>query len=68
MALEIVYRLNVGGRSISPKENTGMFRQWFDSTGYLLSEGVNPRLVFMTLNYSCIDCLVHIKHEKLDEW
>ncbi|KAL0002260.1 hypothetical protein SO802_016041 [Lithocarpus litseifolius] len=51
MALEMVYRLNVGGGSISPKEDTGMFRQWSDGTDYLLSEGVNPRLVSMTLNY-----------------
>ena len=51
MALEMVYRLNVGGGSISQKEDTGMFRQWSDGTNYLLSEGVNPRLVFMTLHY-----------------
>ena len=51
MALEMVYRLNVGGGSISPKEDTGMFRQWSDGTDYLLSEGVNPRLVSMTLHY-----------------
>ncbi|XP_023924808.1 receptor-like protein kinase FERONIA [Quercus suber] len=51
MALEMVCRLNVGGGSISPKEDTGMFRQWSDGTDYLLSEGVNPRLVFMTLHY-----------------
>ena len=43
MALEMVYRLNVGGGSIQPKEDTGMLREWLDSTDYLLSEGVDPR-------------------------
>ena len=28
-----------------------MFRQWSDDTDYLLSEGVNPHLVSMTLHY-----------------
>ncbi|KAM3698979.1 hypothetical protein ACJW31_06G227600 [Castanea mollissima] len=51
MALEMVYRLNVGGGSISPEDDTGMFRQWSDGSQYLLSEGVNPRLVSMTLHY-----------------
>ncbi|XP_050249378.1 receptor-like protein kinase FERONIA [Quercus robur] len=51
MALEMVYRLNFGGGSISPKEDTGMFRQWSDGTIYRLSEGVNPRFVSMTLHY-----------------
>uniref|UniRef100_A0A7N2LHC8 Protein kinase domain-containing protein n=1 Tax=Quercus lobata TaxID=97700 RepID=A0A7N2LHC8_QUELO len=44
MALEMVYRLNIGGSSIPPMEDTGMFRQWSeDRTDYLLSDGVNPR-------------------------
>ena len=42
MALEMVYRLNVGGGSIQPKEDTGMLREWLDSTDYLLSEGFEP--------------------------
>ncbi|XWS47477.1 hypothetical protein CRYUN_Cryun14cG0155500 [Craigia yunnanensis] len=33
-ALEMVYRLNVGGRQISP-DNTGMFRSWSDDNEYL---------------------------------
>jgi hypothetical protein len=34
-ALEMVYRLNVGGRSISPSEDTGMFRHWSQDDKYL---------------------------------
>jgi hypothetical protein len=34
-ALEMVYRLNVGGRSISPSEDTGMFRRWSQDDEYL---------------------------------
>ncbi|KAB1211562.1 Receptor-like protein kinase FERONIA [Morella rubra] len=37
-ALEMVYRLNVGGKSISPAEDTGMFRQWSDDYQYLRDE------------------------------
>ncbi|XP_040993909.1 receptor-like protein kinase FERONIA [Juglans microcarpa x Juglans regia] len=34
-ALETVYRFNVGGRSISPTEDTGMFRAWSQDDKYL---------------------------------
>jgi serine/threonine protein kinase len=34
-ALEMVYRINVGGRSISPSEDTGMFRRWSQDDKYL---------------------------------
>jgi hypothetical protein len=37
-ALEMVYRVNVGGRSIPPSEDTGMFRSWSPDDEYL-SEG-----------------------------
>ncbi|XVF71234.1 hypothetical protein PTKIN_Ptkin12aG0019900 [Pterospermum kingtungense] len=35
-ALEMVYRLNVGGQSISPMKDTGMFRLWSDDFEYLI--------------------------------
>ncbi|KAF8399636.1 hypothetical protein HHK36_015505 [Tetracentron sinense] len=35
-ALEMLYRLNVGGTSISPMEDTGMFRAWDDDTKYIV--------------------------------
>jgi hypothetical protein len=38
-ALEMVYRLNVGGRSISPSEDTGMFRRWSQDDKYLTEYG-----------------------------
>ncbi|KAG6660159.1 receptor-like protein kinase FERONIA [Carya illinoinensis] len=52
-ALEMIHRLNIGGSSLSPTEDTGMFREWSDST-YLLSGGVIPRQPNLTPNYSAI--------------
>ncbi|XP_023906325.1 receptor-like protein kinase FERONIA [Quercus suber] len=43
MALEMVYRLNVGGGAIQAKEDTGMFREWSGDGEYLLSGGFVPR-------------------------
>ncbi|GMY14043.1 receptor-like protein kinase FERONIA isoform X1 [Fagus crenata] len=54
MALEMVYRLNVGGNSISPMEDTGMFREWSDGINYLLSGGSNPSDSSVILKYSKI--------------
>ncbi|XP_050279677.1 receptor-like protein kinase FERONIA isoform X1 [Quercus robur] len=55
MALEMFYRLNIGGSSISPMEDTGMFRQWSEGrTDYLWSDGVNPRDPSLKLKYSKI--------------
>jgi hypothetical protein len=43
MALEKVFRLNVGGGFISAVEDTGMFREWSQQEGdYWLGNGVNP--------------------------
>ena len=42
MALEMVYRLNVGGSAIQAKEDTGMFRKWSEDRDYLLSGGFAP--------------------------
>ena len=39
MALEMVYRLNVGGSAIQAKDDTGMFREWSEDGEYLLSGG-----------------------------
>ncbi|KAF8399632.1 hypothetical protein HHK36_015501 [Tetracentron sinense] len=35
-ALEMLYRLNVGGKHLSPMEDTGMFRAWDDDTKYIV--------------------------------
>ncbi|KAE8730483.1 Receptor-like protein kinase FERONIA [Hibiscus syriacus] len=34
-AIELMYRVNVGGREISPGEDTGMFRHWIYDRDYL---------------------------------
>ncbi|KAI8018133.1 Receptor-like protein kinase FERONIA [Camellia lanceoleosa] len=42
-ALETSHRLNIGGGLILSVEDSGMFRQWFDDTNYLLeSSGLLP--------------------------
>ncbi|KAF5445393.1 hypothetical protein F2P56_034444 [Juglans regia] len=54
-ALEMIFRLNIGGTSISPTDDTGMFREWSpDIPDYLLSGGVIPREPNLTLKYSVI--------------
>ena len=35
-ALQELYRINVGGRSISPNEDTGMFRSWESDLEYMI--------------------------------
>ncbi|OMO90033.1 hypothetical protein CCACVL1_07542 [Corchorus capsularis] len=42
-ALELIYRINVGGRQISPAEDTGMFRFWSDDNIFL-TEGAPSEL------------------------
>ncbi|XP_076940196.1 receptor-like protein kinase FERONIA [Bidens hawaiensis] len=37
-ALETVHRLNIGGSSISPIEDTGMFRRWSKDSDYILEK------------------------------
>ncbi|XP_057482709.1 receptor-like protein kinase FERONIA [Actinidia eriantha] len=41
-ALEMVYRLNVGGSLISPMEDTGMYRKWIEDDGYCNFVGALP--------------------------
>ncbi|KAK4748164.1 hypothetical protein SAY87_014750 [Trapa incisa] len=53
-ALEHLYRLNVGGSSISPPKDTGLFRSWSDDSPYIygaaigVTEIANPN---MTIKY-----------------
>ncbi|XWS38065.1 hypothetical protein CRYUN_Cryun19dG0099000 [Craigia yunnanensis] len=35
-ALEMMHRVNIGGDSIPPEEDTGMFRHWIEDAGYLI--------------------------------
>ncbi|KAL4652816.1 hypothetical protein ACB092_01G258900 [Castanea dentata] len=56
-ALEALYRINVGGRSISPNEDTGMFRNWVTDKEYLiddLNRSVTPLNTTIQLNFSVI--------------
>lgn len=41
-ALELVQRLNVGGSSISPVEDSRLFRRWDGDSNYLLETGALP--------------------------
>ncbi|XP_035539151.1 receptor-like protein kinase FERONIA [Juglans regia] len=45
-SLEMEYRLNVGVRTISPADDTGMFREWQDDTSYLKEH----RMSFIPVN------------------
>ncbi|CAL9134999.1 unnamed protein product, partial [Musa textilis] len=38
-ALETVYRLNVGGQSLSPTQDSGLFRSWDDDSPYIYGAG-----------------------------
>ncbi|XP_030953277.1 receptor-like protein kinase FERONIA [Quercus lobata] len=56
-ALETVYRLNIGGRMISPTEDTGMYRSWSDDdAAYLTSseKGFVDRNTTIRLRFSKI--------------
>jgi hypothetical protein len=55
-ALEMVYRLNVGGRSISPFEDTGMFRRWSQDDKYLTEyrQSVIPLNTTIQLNFTTV--------------
>ncbi|XP_017975355.1 PREDICTED: receptor-like protein kinase FERONIA [Theobroma cacao] len=53
-ALETVYRLNVGGKSISQTEDTGMFRLWSDDYDYILSESYFTVNTTVPLKYTMI--------------
>ncbi|KAL0741627.1 hypothetical protein Bca4012_083140 [Brassica carinata] len=52
--LETVYRLNVGGDTVSVVNDTGMFRQWFSDDEFLLREnsGIIPKVPGVKLNYT----------------
>ncbi|CAM8995805.1 unnamed protein product [Rhodiola kirilowii] len=52
-AMEVVYRLNVGGNDVSPNDDTGMFRSWGQDTNYLIgTAGLTPTLDLMNIIYT----------------
>ena len=52
MALNMVFRLNVGGGLISPTEDTGFFREWSPDSDYFLGGGVIPHNPSLIPKYS----------------
>ncbi|KAG5525980.1 hypothetical protein RHGRI_032314 [Rhododendron griersonianum] len=55
IALEKVHRLNVGGSSISPIEDGGMFRDWNEDSNYLLEKScVKPVTTTIRIKYTSI--------------
>ncbi|KAF8399658.1 hypothetical protein HHK36_015528 [Tetracentron sinense] len=42
-ALEMLYRLNVGGNYISPEDDTGMFRTWSQDEDYIFGSAVGAK-------------------------
>ncbi|XP_052200097.1 receptor-like protein kinase FERONIA isoform X3 [Diospyros lotus] len=54
VALETVHRLNVGGSSILPIEDTGMFREWFEDNNYFLESRAMPVTTTIRINYAVI--------------
>ena len=48
-ALEMLYRINVGGKSISPNEDTGMFRSWSPDDKYLTEDTSSVLVVNTTI-------------------
>ncbi|XP_044468233.1 receptor-like protein kinase FERONIA [Mangifera indica] len=50
-ALETIYRINVGGKHISPAEDTGMYRNWIEEGDRYLTEAKpGVKLVNNTIN------------------
>ncbi|EOY03740.1 PREDICTED: receptor-like protein kinase FERONIA [Theobroma cacao] len=56
MALEMVYRINVGGSFVSPAGDTGMYRSWSDDNKYLTDARPSALPVNLSreLNFSMI--------------
>ncbi|XVF81714.1 hypothetical protein PTKIN_Ptkin15bG0177700 [Pterospermum kingtungense] len=48
--LELMYRINVGGKQIPPAEDTGMYRSWSDDDDYLTEASPSVLPVNVTIN------------------
>ncbi|KAE8699159.1 hypothetical protein F3Y22_tig00110584pilonHSYRG00056 [Hibiscus syriacus] len=44
-ALEMMYRLNVGGDLIPEQEDTGMFRQWIPDVSFFTTDEIKPGII-----------------------
>ncbi|GFS30492.1 malectin/receptor-like protein kinase family protein [Actinidia rufa] len=57
-ALEVVQRLNVGGSSIPPSQDSGMFREWSEDSNYLIESGVLPISTNIPIKYTSIPAYI----------
>ncbi|PPS12361.1 hypothetical protein GOBAR_AA08280 [Gossypium barbadense] len=53
-ALEMAYRLNVGGQSLSPIDDTGLFRLWSDDFFYMTKNSYVTVNTSVPINYTMI--------------
>ncbi|XP_009588433.1 receptor-like protein kinase FERONIA [Nicotiana tomentosiformis] len=51
-ALEILYRLNVGGNSLSSKEDTGMYREWAADQNFVVGLGFQTPHLDVNITYT----------------
>ncbi|CAH9070464.1 unnamed protein product [Cuscuta epithymum] len=51
-ALETVYRLNVGGNTISPEDDSGMFRTWYSDDSFLIGYGYQTPSLDVDIDYT----------------
>ncbi|XP_057491479.1 receptor-like protein kinase FERONIA [Actinidia eriantha] len=68
IALEMVQRLNVGGRSILSKDDTGMFREWSADSNYLLQSSVLPATTTSRIKYTEIPAYVAPQNVYQTSW
>ncbi|KAH1129361.1 hypothetical protein J1N35_000739 [Gossypium stocksii] len=54
IALEMAYRLNVGGQSLSPNNDTGLFRLWSDDFFYMTKDSYVTVNTSLPINYTMI--------------
>ena len=54
MALEMIFRLNVGGSLIPPLQDTGLFREWYPDADFFSGEGVVHHRPFFKPQFSKI--------------
>ncbi|GFS30504.1 malectin/receptor-like protein kinase family protein [Actinidia rufa] len=68
IALKMVQRLNVGGRSIPSKDDTGMFREWSADSNYLLQSSVLPATTTSRIKYTEIPAYVAPQNVYQTSW
>ncbi|VFR03078.1 unnamed protein product [Cuscuta campestris] len=51
-ALETLYRFNVGGKTVSPYEDSGMFRTWYSDDDYVVGYGYQTPSLDVNVSYT----------------